>query len=211
MWIETNKRFLVYRYLTGVIQTIPDESYCRKLLASKNTFDHLYKELRESDQLLATGFENLANYIKSKSNISPQELEIELGVERTRLFGGIREDYGPPPPYESIYLNENTLMGPATKEVMEVYRNSNVYTGWQHSSNLPDFLGTELEYLTILCQKCSRSNDYIEQQRLLELEKYFIENHIGKWVNLYITESKKWIETSFFESFMLILQRIIGL
>ena len=50
-----------------------------------------------------------------------QELSERLGVEFTRLFRGVKEGYGPPPPYESVYMGEGRVIGEATLEVMRFY------------------------------------------------------------------------------------------
>jgi TorA maturation chaperone TorD len=49
------------------------------------------------------------------------DLALRLGVEHTRLFGGLQEGYGPPPPYESVW-RDDPAVGTVTAAVAAAYR-----------------------------------------------------------------------------------------
>lgn len=76
-------------------------------------------------------------------------LAMELGVEYTRLFHGLKEDAGLPPPYESVH-RESRLIGAATEAVVSAYADAGY--GEIHAPAGPqDHLGVELRFLSLLC------------------------------------------------------------
>jgi len=72
------------------------------------------------------------------------------------------------PAYESIYRSEKQVMGNTTIEVRKFYENN----GFETSTELPDHISNELEFMEFLCRK----NDK-------EIQKKFLDNHLLGWVH----------------------------
>lgn len=70
-----------------------------------------------------------------------------LAVEHTRLFGGLREGYGPPPPYESLW-REGRMMGETTVAALRAY----LEAGFQPEGRWgpPDHVAEELRFVAAL-------------------------------------------------------------
>lgn len=66
---------------------------------------------------LAAAMEGL---ISAAGEVPSTQREQRLGVEYTRLFGGLLEGSAPPPPYESLW-RENRLMGESTASAIAFY------------------------------------------------------------------------------------------
>lgn len=105
-----------------------------------------------------------------------------LAVEHTRLFGGLQEGYGPPPPWESLW-REGRLMGETTVAVAEMFVGAS-YAPTGEWSPL-DHLVEEMRFLASLS---NGEHDFASQGRgdeaawAIECQQRFLREHIRTWV-----------------------------
>jgi putative dimethyl sulfoxide reductase chaperone len=108
-----------------------------------------------------------------------------LATEHARLFLGLREGYGLPPPYESLW-REGCLLGTSTRAVAAAY----VETGFEDPGLCGpcDHLASELRFLASLChaEAQAQGTDQVAEalwarQRQAEL----LERHLLAWVPEY--------------------------
>ncbi len=113
-----------------------------------------------------------------------QELSERLGVEFTRLFRGIKEGYGPPPPYESVYMGEGRVMGETTLVVLRFYTESGL--GLMEDIEDPqDYIGAELRFMSLLIYRELEgweTGKKREAFNTMKREKEFLEKHMLRWV-----------------------------
>jgi len=115
-----------------------------------------------------------------------KELLEDLACEYTSLF--IMP--GDVPPYESVYI-EGQLMGEVTSRVKSFYYRY----GLSPSSNIfPDHIGVELEFMSALKRKEAElwekgGGRLVE--KVLDLEKEFLSEHLGKWGPIFCEEVSK--------------------
>jgi putative dimethyl sulfoxide reductase chaperone len=110
----------------------------------------------------------------------------ELRSEHLRLFGGVREGYGPPPPYESLH-REGRLLGQTTEAVMAYYRGNGISLA-DEIAGPEDHLGIELKFVALLCHEESRrwrDGDAAGGYTALAAQRKFIEDHLRAWVPAY--------------------------
>lgn len=110
----------------------------------------------------------------------------ELRAEHLRLFGGVREGFGPPPPYESLY-REGRLLGESTESVVAHYRRNGLSLA-DEEAGPEDHLGLELKYLALLCYRESqlwRDGDAAGGRQALASQRAFLTNHLLAWVPAY--------------------------
>ena len=111
---------------------------------------------------------------------------LELRKEFTRLFRGIQEGYGPPPPYESLYRSSEF-----PTDIVEAVRSYFQAAGFDASEiceEPPDFLASELKLMGLLAFKEHEwvQNGGSKQGRLYrDLQHKFLHNHIMVWVPEY--------------------------
>lgn len=109
-----------------------------------------------------------------------------LTVEYTRLFGGIKEGYGPPPPYESMY-RESCLMGATTEAVTRTYAEAGF--GTIHAAAGPqDHIGAELKFMSLVC--CEEISVWEREEpdaavSSWKLQRGFLDEHLLRWVPAY--------------------------
>jgi len=104
-----------------------------------------------------------------------EALTLRLATEHTRLFRGVREGYGPPPPYESLW-REGQMMGDSTVAVATAFLEAGyAYDGaWGPC----DHLAEELRFMAALCNA-------EDDGGVLEQQAAFVERHLSAWVPTY--------------------------
>jgi putative dimethyl sulfoxide reductase chaperone len=112
-------------------------------------------------------------------------LTLKLAQEHTRLFGGISEEYGPPPPYESLW-REGVLMGESTVQVARCY----LEAGYEPDGRFAplDHLVEELRFMASLSnaeyEALHSGNEELATQ-LIEKQRHFLSKHLGTWISQY--------------------------
>lgn len=98
-----------------------------------------------------------------------------LAAEHTRLFRGVREGYGPPPPYESLW-REGRMMGDCTVAVASAFLDA----GYEYDGAWGpcDHIAEELRFMAALCTA-------EDADGVLERQASFAERHLAAWVPAY--------------------------
>jgi TorA maturation chaperone TorD len=107
----------------------------------------------------------------------------EIGAEYTRLFSGIQEGLGPPPPFESVW-REDRLMGEATVAVIEDYAQAG-FADIEPEAGPQDHLAVELKFLALLALREAqawRDGDSAGAENRQARQRDFLEKHLGVWV-----------------------------
>lgn len=117
--------------------------------------------------------------------VNRQVLASRLAVEHTRLFGGISEEYGPPPPYESLW-REGQLMGESTVQVVTHYLDA----GYKPDARFSpcDHLVEELRFMASLCNAETEALNSVSPQDALQHRNQqlrFLDEHLSTWVIAY--------------------------
>lgn len=141
----------------------------------------------------------------SKFSKEPKETIIEnLAVEFTRLF------LGPGPhisPHESVHheLKQGkwgTLWGDSTVEVKKFMESAGM-NRLSHADLLPDHVSVELEFMQLLTQREAqerKKRDDINVKYCFDMEKYFIEWHLYRWVPSFCDKIISSSDVSFFRT-----------
>jgi TorA maturation chaperone TorD len=125
----------------------------------------------------------------------------DLQAEHLRLFGGVREGNGPPPPYESLH-REGRLLGESTEAVMAHYRGSGMSLAGE-GAGPEDHLGLELKFLALLCHQESRhwrDGDEAGGREALAAQQAFIEQHLQAWAPEYCATLKAEARSPFYQA-----------
>jgi len=147
--------------------------------------DELLQTLQSDDpaeigQLLAAAPPTLVNLTVT----GLQETYTGLFISR---LGGV-----PAPPYGSVYLDEGTLMGASTLRVAEAYREAGLVIN--ASSEPPDFLATELEYLYFLVgreEEGFKSRDVTAARQATGRQLAFLNDLLLPWLAIFVERLEK--------------------
>lgn len=165
------RRSALYWLLGDIALTSPDAVFVARLR------HELQPEADEADPLAG----RLGELCASLPEIH-EAREIErLAVEYARLFGGLKEGYGLPPPFESAC--SGSLAAP---EVAVAVAERYAEAGFPSIVNgaPADHLGVELRFLSVLCyaeMQALQSGQTAEAARSTELRREFLSDHIGRW------------------------------
>lgn len=110
------------------------------------------------------------------------DLETGFTHQFINRLGGV-----PAPPYGSLYLDQDgVLMGRSTQRVFEAYRSEGLSP--DNSSEPPDYLATELEFLYYLVEQEEEAlhRRDVEEARDKSLkQKMFISELLNPWVSIF--------------------------
>ncbi len=179
-------RSRMYGFLAAVYNRRPDDQFVQglsspelvDLLATLGRIEDVPEDTRDGAHLIE-------QYIQAATNKSVEELRTELAVDRTRLLRGIQPGYGPPPPYESVYVGiEPQPQMQTSVAVTRAYAEAQVILP-EEVRDQPDFIGFELDFMRHLCLKESeawRGDDPDQALKYLEKELGFLNEHITRWI-----------------------------
>jgi len=167
-------RSQLYWLLSSLYLRKPDVSFLKELTgwlaASSNT---------DPENSVARGLEMVQQ--------AATECDIErLAVEYTRLFGGIKQGYGPPPPYESMY-RESCLMGATTEAVTRTYAEAGFGT-IDAAAGPQDHIGAELKFMSLVCYDEIAVWEREKPDAAVsswKLQRSFLDEHLLRWVPAY--------------------------
>lgn len=117
-----------------------------------------------------------------------EELSQRLASEHARLFLGLRQGYGPPPPYESLW-REARVLGDSTLAVATAYSEAGFEDAGQCGPC--DHIASELRFLASLCHaeaEAAAKGETGEAAWARERQINFIDDHLLRWVPQYCQE-----------------------
>lgn len=125
---------------------------------------------------------------------SAEELE-DLLWEYTRLFIGPYKL--PCPPWESVYTSpKRLLMQEGADQVRQIYGEAGLTINT--ADVLPDHIGAELNFLTVLLQKTNLETE--QKNRYINISERFFAEHLVKWVPSFTKDMEAAAETSFYKA-----------
>jgi TorA maturation chaperone TorD len=183
-------RSKTYWFLSSFYLIKPDRTFLEDLRHGMAVLDE------QSDHDFARGLKTLGDALNGSDT---EQLAGRLAVEFTRLFRGIKEGYGPPPPFESVY-RESGLIGEITLAVITRYHEAG-FGAIDESTGPQDHIGVELKFMSLLCYK--ERNAWAQEQTdeaivSLKLQKRFLDEHLLCWVPSYCRRIQEETKESFY-------------
>lgn len=208
--VKADTRAGVYSFLAALCNQRPNLNFVRRLRALRvDGFLSLIEQEEEIEDV-RSGVEQISKFITNMAIQSDEQVEQALAVDWTRLFRGLRPGYGPPPPYEGLYLGGDDLK--TLQAVAHCYRDNGVEPG-NTASNRPDYVGMELDFLRYTCERQAaawKKGDVEEVQKWERVEHDFRENHLGSWIAMYCQQAVIHAQTDFYRGTLLLLAKMIG-
>ncbi len=206
MYQLAEARSHVYQLLASVYNLLPNADFVKMILHqdiralfNSAVGDYSVPSLQQKE--LEQGIKELESFQKQVSKVNQEELITRLGVDRTRLFRGLKRGYGPPPPYECVYLGGPIVMGEAAMQVKEMYSDSG-YNTKLNGNEPPDYVGIELDFLRFLCEKEAeawQADDQSKASNYRKKEYEFLCNHVVEWVPRFCKEALTHAKENFYQ------------
>ncbi len=107
-----------------------------------------------------------------------------LARDFTKLFRGVRQGYGPKPPYESLYRHQDSIMGDISAAVRGAYRQSGLVPDKAFGTEPPDHIAFELSFLGhlhLLEADLRGKGDEKGAEAIARQRKSFVGDHLSLW------------------------------
>lgn len=200
--IPTNDdRKVLYQFLATIYATEITVHFLRELSKKTDLFLASADDPEIGGSEIADGFKQIASYA---SNLKESDLEIvrlELAVEFAGLFLGVW--HMPSHPSESSYMTkEHLVMQKPRDDVLKVYRSM----GADKAGNFAepeDHIALELQFMAYLCEKTNaalKDSNFIEAKKCLEVQRDFLNEHLGKWVPRLTADILKLARSEFYKA-----------
>ncbi|MFQ6085122.1 MAG: molecular chaperone [Candidatus Bathyarchaeia archaeon] len=187
----------IYAFLSSIYLQVPTVDFVESSLKTdyRSMFASVRRAATSSTALMKIreGLRVIEDSVKRSGTKPREKICEELAVSHTRLFRGVKPEYSPPPPYESVY-REGRVMGESTLAVQQKYRQAHAKPAGHLDTEPPDSIGLELGFMHFLCEKEAyawRGNDNTAVSRFLNLEKEFLKGHILEWIPRFCKEARK--------------------
>ena len=208
---QAENRSRIYMLLSTFYTQRPRKEFVEKL--KKDEFvKNLKIAILGDEGEMKEGLKNLELFVNSIKDISEMEVAKNLSVDFTRLFGGIKKGYGPPPPYESVWRSEGRIMGEWTEDVLREYYEAGI--GIDLSDELPDSIGAEMKFMALLSYheaEAWRKNDVSNASRFLQMEQQFLNDHLLQWIPEFCIRMEEEAKSSFYKGIAIFTREFIKL
>jgi TorA maturation chaperone TorD len=206
-------RSKIYGFLSQIYMKAPSldlihriyDARFEELLLSFNGLNGLLSEISD-------GVEIIRKFIMDTRGIEPEEIGRKLSIEYTRLLRGVKRFYGPPPPYESVYLGEGVVMGNITVIIQDIYDRAGLKIPDEHKGEMPDYIGLELDYMRHLCAEEAKTwirKDSEERTVLKEKQSEFLKEHLGQWAPSFCDNALQHAELEFYKGILMLTKEFI--
>ncbi len=183
-------------FIAGILNNCPDVNIVGQLYkSSTSNFD------------FGEGHKLINKYLTSRRLISTKMTAEELAADWARIFRGISGSSGCKPPYAGVYIASDGIGIDTMLEINNFYLEFGL--GIDSDSNQhdrTDYLGTELEFLSILAGMIAEDDEADRAKAYLD---EFTECYIISWLANYVEEAKGYAKTDFFKGFLIMLNDVL--
>jgi TorA maturation chaperone TorD len=203
-WEEYARAFT---FLADILNTPPNANITRK---NKELFcgsDNPPMEINSH-----VGYQAIAAFFQNNMNVSIEKLVQDLAADWTRLFRGVSQRYGPPPPYEGVYRKKDEVGAEIILEVKRIYSEHGLSISDEGRDRF-DYLGYELDFMKYLSEHVALA---IERGQKKEEENYrdafcrFMSQHLSTWVGDFCAQAAKYTQTPFYSGVLMLLEDTIA-
>jgi TorA maturation chaperone TorD len=198
-------------FLSLHFNTLPDKAFAERLRSGEvvKVLQVLISDPDSADEMVE-GARLMASYLDAMHAEDLEKLSESLGVDRTRLYRGIAQGYGPPPPYELVW----SKIKPGV-ELLQVLNHTYRQMGLALSPEArerPDYIGIELDFIHELAQQEAAAWETGQAEtaaKLLEAQNAFMKDHLGQWAPFFIDKAMEQVGTDFYRGHLIMLRSFI--
>jgi putative dimethyl sulfoxide reductase chaperone len=182
---QAQSRAAIYGFLAWLFLEQPDADFVTRLLENEvqEHINSLSSKIPPDSRML-DGLQRMRLSLLNGESRTPEDLCRTLAVEHTRLMRGIGSNYGPPPPYESLYrAAESGDDHACLLQLTEFYHRAQVAIPVDDAERV-DYLGVELDLMRLLCEEECRSleqGNTMEARNYSALQQHFLDEHMLAW------------------------------
>jgi putative dimethyl sulfoxide reductase chaperone len=199
-------RAAIYGLLVRVFVSLPDAGLVDDF--TSGVYDDLFNGFGGiGNKALRYGISYLDSYRSSIQSAVASKILDEIAVDRTRILR-VTSDKAYRLPYESLYKASRSASD-VISQVKSFYMKSGMVPA-EDAGEMPDYLGVELDFMYALCQmETDLLDSGQDSMEIVELEKEFLNEHLGKWISIFCDEAGKQSCTDFYKGFLKIMSGFI--
>jgi len=196
-----------YSFLSYVHMPLPGRNFIPKVM--DNSIYRIFRfyindvtVLPDEKEHLEQGLKMVENFLIQARDVAEDDLVQSLAVERARLFRGIKRDYGPPPPYGSVYIEGDSVMNKSTLNVIKTYASFD-YEVPEEWNELPDYISVELDFMRHLCNEEAAAwaaENESRAQACLTGKTEFLCGHLREWAPRFCDEVIRCADQDFYQA-----------
>lgn len=198
----------LFKFFANMLIHPPDADLIEELKEiNRSSFPNNFFQLSGSNSF-KTGIRDLSSFLTKLAENSDKDVELQLAVDWTLLFRGVGKGYGPPPPYEGVYLSQDKIGVETIQIVNRIYHEYGIGLAGD-IQNRPDYLGFEFDFLRYLYEAEAESWQAGDQKDAVNFHMgamKFFDEHIEPWVPKFIKEALPHAKTEFYRGFLSIVQ-----
>ncbi len=201
----------MYSFLANLFNRRPDLDLVRRLREMGPEGFDIAIDRDDISPEVGRGVQEMASYITSTQDWPDGEVEQDLAVDWTRLFRGVSPSYGPPPPYEGVYIEGAASPSDILQAVVQMYHKYSVDVD-ENAANRPDYIGIELDFLRYLNESEADAWAKGEQETAFgyqAAQQDFLSKHLGRWAGRFCDRAMKEAKTDFYRGFIRLTKGVL--
>ncbi len=207
---DAEARATMYMFLAQMFNERPDAALVQRLRSLGSEWIAQLAQAIDLPETVAPGINEIASFVEASAGAPEDEVALSLAVDWTRLFRGVAPGYGPPPPYEGVYVSGDVEPAAVLQAVVTDYLKHNVAT--QDGVNRPDYIGLEFDFLGLLAEReqaAWESGDSAAAADQRRAAQEFFYQHAGRWVALYCDKAIGQAQTDFYRGLLRITRAMV--
>ncbi len=209
---DAETRAEMFGFIASMLNRKPGAELVRRLRsAGSEAFAGLIPD-GDSSGSVGHGFLDMADFVEETEDYPEDEVEKMLAIDWTRLFRGVSPGYGPPPPYESVYIDQDKSGIEIIQSVRRWYMENGAGID-RRQPNRPDYLGLQIDFLRYLAEQEQKAWDHGYSDEALDFLKksiQFIAEHITPWAHEFCEQAIGFADTGFYRGLIQITGEIIS-
>lgn len=209
--VQAQSRAAVYGFLAWLFLNQPDAEFISHFLANDVQENlQIFPIGSEATSIMVAGLKKMHSSLLEIDPYSAEEISRELAVCHTRSMRGVGKAYGPPPPYESLYCeNEAGDDSALLLQLTEFYHQAEAAVPAENAERV-DFLGIELDLMRLLCEE---ENRFLEEGlpdeagHAANLQQRFLRQHLMVWAPIFCQSFIAQAGTGFYQG---VAQLLLG-
>ena len=179
-------------FLVQVLDTSPDEDFCAMMSPIR------------FGGLPTSGYGLMDAFWEEGSEKDMGEVSLELRRDWTRLFRGVSPSYGPPPPYEYVYVSAAGQDPHQLVALTRLYASRGIVIS-PEERNRADYLGYELAFASLLLEDAANAPDEASRDVALGTFAAFVDDHLG-WVAGFCERVQDEAATNYYRGYAQVLR-----
>lgn len=201
----------MYSFLANLFNQRPDLELVRRLREMGPEGFSIGASQAEISSEVEEGLQEMASFIDDTQGQPEEQVEQDLAVDWTRLFRGVSPSYGPPPPYEGVYIEGAGSPSDILQAIMQVYHKFSVDVD-EKAANRPDYIGIELDFLRYLNESEAGAWQEGDEEKALDFQgaqKDFLSRHLGRWAEKFCDRAMEEAKTGFYRGFIRLTRAVL--